>query len=214
MEMNIKNVAKALGISTKSAEALDALDGKSDKQVKQSIYDEAARLLNMARTSKGDRSIFGNVDFRVEVYNALENDINSIMGYVKPEPIQNTNCEITNDLPKERSIDLNNTNWKSIVLAFYPKLVETCNGEMFGQNGAIRMLQKALCTDAKGNVDHEKLNNLIMSNSLPNKIILPNEVNGVKVDKNLINSAMGDNTGILNREELLGASLQKLKNEE
>lgn len=88
MGLNIENVAKALGISKKSAEALDALDGKSDKQVKQSIYDEAAKLLNAARTSKGDRSVFANAEFKEEVYNALEDDLTKIMGFVKEDSKQ------------------------------------------------------------------------------------------------------------------------------
>lgn len=94
MGMNIENVAKALGISKKSAEALDALDGKSDKQVKQSIYDEAAKLLNAARASNGDRSVFANTEFKEEVYNALEDDLTKIMGFVRTE-------ESANNIPKE-----------------------------------------------------------------------------------------------------------------
>lgn len=190
MGMNIENVAKALGISKKSAEALDALDGKSDKQVKQSIYDETAKLLNTVRTSKGDRSVFANTEFKEEVYNALEDDLTKIMGFVKSEntkPEENE-CKISttkeeNNVTHKR-IEHPNVGWAEMVKAYYPDLIKKCDGELYGENGAIRAFQKALCTDENGNIDNEKLKQLMLSSDIPKEIKLPEKIDGAARENN------------------------------
>lgn len=187
MGMNIENVAKALGISKKSAEALDALDGKSDKQVKQSIYDEAAKLLNTARTSKGDSSVFANTEFKEEVYNALEDDLTKIMGFVKSNKTNSNEkeeCEVStikeeNNITHKRK-EHPNVGWAEMIEAYYPDLVENCGGKLYGENGAIRALQKALCTNKNGEVDNEELKLLIMANDIPEEIKLPQNINGIE----------------------------------
>lgn len=185
MEMNIENVIKTLGISQKSAEALDALDGSADKQVQQSIYNEAAQLLNTARNSKGDKSVFTNTEFKGEVYDALKDDIASIMGLEKTNTDENkiSTTKEENSVTHKRS-EHPNVGWVEMVKAYYPDLVEKCEGKMFGPNGAVRAFQKALCTDENGEIDNDKLKLLMMSRDIPNEIKLPENINGVERKNN------------------------------
>ena len=77
--------------------------------------------------------------------------------------------------------------WKGIVEAHYPDLVEKCGGKMYGEGGAIRTLQKALCTDiTTGVLDEEKLRKTITSTDLPKTMFLPKEIGEIKVQENEI----------------------------
>lgn len=70
-----------------------------------------------------------------------------------------------------------NVGWKEIVNAYYPTLAkDCCNGQLYGPNGAIRALQKALCTDENGNLDNAKLSNMIHEKDVPLEIKLPLKV--------------------------------------
>lgn len=79
---------------------------------------------------------------------------------------------------------------------------------MFGPGGAIRVLQKAMATDKTGNLDENKLNNIMKSDSIPKQMVLPEVVNGISVNKELVNQASGDRNGILSREEILATVSQ------
>ena len=185
MGMNLENVAKALGISKKAAKALDILDGQSDKKIEQSIYDQAADLLHIARRSNGDASVFDNIDFRVDVFNALEDDLTQIMGLVKSSTKNSDDNECKPDVKKEKEIIYKKSEnpgvgWVEMVKTYYPDLVERCGGKMYGNDGAVRALQKALCTNQDGKVDNEKLKLLITSVDMPEEIELPKNINGVE----------------------------------
>ena len=72
--------------------------------------------------------------------------------------------------------------WKGIVEAYYPDLVEQCGGKMYGPDGAIRTLQKAMCTDiATGELDEEKLRQTYTSKDLPKTMFLPKEIGDIKI---------------------------------
>lgn len=66
--------------------------------------------------------------------------------------------------------------WAGLVEAYYPGLVEACNGKMYGKDGAIRALQTALATDKEGNLDTEKLQKLYTATDLPKEIKMPTKV--------------------------------------
>lgn len=67
------------------------------------------------------------------------------------------------------------TSWAEIVKNYYPELVEACNGELYGKDGAIRKLKLELskCEDI----------DLVNSSDIPRKLNLPSEIAGVKINK-------------------------------
>ena len=69
--------------------------------------------------------------------------------------------------------------WAQMVTAYYPGLVEACGGKMYGNDGAIRALQKALCTDENGVLDQAKLKALYTATDVPKEIKIPTKVNGI-----------------------------------
>ena len=66
--------------------------------------------------------------------------------------------------------------WKGIVEAYYPELAAQ---GLYGKDGAIKKLQRALCTK-DGVFDKNLFNELIQKTDLPKEILLPSEVDGVK----------------------------------
>ena len=66
--------------------------------------------------------------------------------------------------------------WAGIVQAYYPGLVEQCDGKLYGEDGAIRKLKKALskCEDI----------DLINASDIPRTLNLPLELEGVKINQN------------------------------
>jgi len=69
--------------------------------------------------------------------------------------------------------------WKELVKAYYPGLVEKCGG-LWGKNGAIKALQRALCTDESGKFDQAEFKKLIGEHNLRKEIKLPLKVNGIQ----------------------------------
>lgn len=70
------------------------------------------------------------------------------------------------------------TSWAEIVKNYYPELVESCNGQLYGKDGAIRKLKLELskCEDI----------DLVNSSDIPRKLNLPSEIDGVKINKDAI----------------------------
>lgn len=64
--------------------------------------------------------------------------------------------------------------WSGIVQAYYPDLVEKCNGQLYGKDGAIRKLKEALQKDS--DID------LINASDIPRTLNLPLEIDGAKIN--------------------------------
>ena len=97
--------------------------------------------------------------------------------------INNKHIETTESI-LEYKVQAHDT-WRGIVNAFYPLLVESNNGKVFGEDGAIRALKKALCTDEDGNLNKTMYEELLNSKSLPKTLKLPPAINDCpRVDSN------------------------------
>ena len=72
-------------------------------------------------------------------------------------------------------ISTGGASWAEIVNSYYPELVDACNGELYGKDGAIRKLKLELskCEDI----------DLVNSSDIPRKLNLPSEIAGVKINK-------------------------------
>lgn len=68
--------------------------------------------------------------------------------------------------------------WAGLVTAYYPELVEKYG--LYGKDGAIKRLQRELCTDENGVYNAELFKDLISRTNLPEKIKMPYEIDGVK----------------------------------
>ena len=99
--------------------------------------------------------------------------------------------------------------WAGIVTAYYPELVDKLG--LYGKNGAIKRLQKELCTDENGVYNAELFKDLISRTNLPEKIKLPSEIDGVKRQSNDVKAAtaeeLGEGTGkggmkVIGRDEI------------
>ena len=66
--------------------------------------------------------------------------------------------------------------WKELVRAFYPCLEDDYG--MFGKDGAIRRLKKALSYDDNGNFNQQTYNALLRGGDLPKTMRLPKEIDG------------------------------------
>ena len=78
--------------------------------------------------------------------------------------------------------------WKGIVEAYYPGLIDKCGG-LWGKNGAIKALQRELCTDENGNFDRVKYNKLLEATDLPKEMKMPLHVNGIQRQINGVKAA-------------------------
>lgn len=65
--------------------------------------------------------------------------------------------------------------WAGIIKTYYPDLVEKCNGKMYGNNGAIRVLKNAI-KECSG-ID------LVNETDIPNILNLPLKLDGIDVKK-------------------------------
>lgn len=81
--------------------------------------------------------------------------------------------------------------WKGIVEAYYPDLVKSCGG-LYGKDGAIKRLQRELCTDKNGVFDSKKFKDLISRNNLPEKIKLPSVIDDAKRQTNKVEAATAE----------------------
>ena len=68
--------------------------------------------------------------------------------------------------------------WAGLVTAYYPELVEKYG--LYGKDGAIKRLQRELCTDENGVYNAELFKDLISRTNLPEKIKMPYEIAGFK----------------------------------
>ncbi len=68
--------------------------------------------------------------------------------------------------------------WAGLVTAYYPELVEKYG--LYGKDGAIKRLQRELCTDENGVFKADLFKDLISRTNLPEKIKMPYEIDGVK----------------------------------
>lgn len=68
--------------------------------------------------------------------------------------------------------------WAGLVTAYYPELVEKYG--LYGKDGAIKRLQRELCTDKNGVYNAELFKDLISRTNLPEKIKMPYEIAGFK----------------------------------
>lgn len=97
--------------------------------------------------------------------------------------------EITEDTPMEDKIkDITyihhrkgGDSWAGIVTAYYPELVAEFG--IWGKDGAIKRLQRALATDENGVYNAETFRAIITATDLPKEIKLPSKIDGkVRVD--------------------------------
>lgn len=120
------------------------------------------------------------------VLNCLELKGGALMSV---EPVDNCNVNVT-DLStpeKEEIIDMTKIHnrqagdtWKGLVEAYYPDLVTKCNGELYGKNGAIRALKKALSVNEDGSFNADFYKKLLVTGNIPELIKLPLDINGAK----------------------------------
>ena len=66
--------------------------------------------------------------------------------------------------------------WKGIVTAYYPELVEAYG--LYGKDGAIKRLQRALAVDENGVYDNAIFRAIINATDLPKEILLPSKIDG------------------------------------
>lgn len=127
-------------------------------------------LLTTALVSGGIGYLLGN----------LSNDDDKDMGLVvekgnKPLP----EATMTKDTIKNyHTMTTGGRTWSGIVQAYYPDLVEKCNGQLYGKDGAIRKLKEAL--QKNSDVD------LINSSDIPKTLNLPLEIDGTKINNKAV----------------------------
>ena len=92
--------------------------------------------------------------------------------------------EITEDTPMEdKTEDITfihhrkgGDSWAGIVTAYYPELVQEYG--LYGKDGAIKRLQRALATDENGEYNAETFSKIINATDLPKEMKLPSKING------------------------------------
>ena len=84
--------------------------------------------------------------------------------------------------------------WKGIVEAYYPGLADKLGG-LWGKDGAIKRLQRELCTDENGVFNAELFKDLISRTNLPEKIKLPSEIDGIKRQDGKVEKATAEELG-------------------
>lgn len=96
----------------------------------------------------------------------------------KEQPkVQKPVAEVTENTEKDyHTIKTGGMSWAGIVQAYYPELVEKCDGQLYGKDGAIRKLKEAL-SKCEG-ID------LINASDIPRTLNLPLELEGVKINQN------------------------------
>lgn len=92
--------------------------------------------------------------------------------------------EITENTPmKDKTEDITYTHhrkggdsWAGIVTAYYPELVQEYG--LYGKDGAIKRLQRALATDENGEYNAETFSKIINATDLPKEMKLPSKIDG------------------------------------
>lgn len=103
---------------------------------------------------------------------------------VEEEPVAETPCEetycaaIVSDETKIHNTTYGDT-WEGLVKAYYPNLIQACNGKIYGKDGAIRALKRALSLNNDGTLNKETYKKLLEGGDLPKTIKLPSQINGV-----------------------------------
>lgn len=97
------------------------------------------------------------------------------------EPVQNNMPVATIKESKEDAflpIATAGTSWAEIVNTYYPELVEACQGQLYGKDGAIRKLKLELskCDDI----------DLVNSSDIPRRLNLPLEIAGIRINKDAV----------------------------
>ena len=95
----------------------------------------------------------------------------------KPKNNQAVKIEKRTELKKNyHTINTGGMTWADIVKAYYPKVVENCNGQLYGKDGAIRKLKSQLSECCAGD--------LINATDIPKTLNLPLELDGIKINDN------------------------------
>ena len=113
-------------------------------------------------------------EYTVQEPEAVEEDV--------PEEV--CAVEIKEDTPKEyETKDITyihhrkgGDSWAGIVTAYYPELAEEFG--MWGKDGAIKRLQRALATDENGVYNAETFRAIITATDLPKEMKLPSQIDG------------------------------------
>lgn len=148
-------------ISVELFKAIAAAEGDKEKVDTKKEKDALAKLLA------------NNNDSQEEADNILK-ALGLELNFEKAD--NNTKTHIRKDNP--------NVGWKELVEAYYPDLIKACDGQMYGEKGAIRAFQKELCKDENGNLDEDKLKQIIRAADLPAEIKLPDNINGAERQNN------------------------------
>lgn len=96
--------------------------------------------------------------------------------------------------------------WAGLVKAYYPELIDKCGG-LYGKNGAIKRLQRELCTDENGVFNPSLFKDLISRSNLPAKIKLPSKIDDVERKDGKVKPATAEE---LNRGKGTGKSGMKM----
>ena len=102
----------------------------------------------------------------------------------EPEPEKKCKADMTYhsvEISQKYNVEFGDT-WAEIVTAFYPCLVQEYG--LWGNGGAIKRLQRALCTDENGKFDKDKFNKLVTGSNLPRELILPAKIEDCVRDDN------------------------------
>lgn len=117
-------------------------------------------------------------------------------GEVEPpaeEPEEVCAVEITEETPNEEKTEdityihhrKGGDSWAGIVTAYYPALVEQYG--LWGKDGAIKRLQKALACDENGTYNAETFRAIITATDLPKEMKLPSQIEGhTRVDGTVV----------------------------
>ena len=147
---------------------------------------------NVLREHGGFGSTINPDECKTIKYYDVENTYNRIKPPVKP--IEKVPCVDCDDINGEE-VEKTNTyipphawdrkggeRWEAIVRAKYPCLVEDCHGDIYGPEGAIKIMQRALCTDRNGVFDRAAFRKLI-TEDIPAHIDFPDEIEYIYKNK-------------------------------
>lgn len=81
--------------------------------------------------------------------------------------------------------------WAGIVKAYYPELA----GNLYGKNGAIAALKKALAYEQDGTFNKEKYQRLLTDKNLPEKMLLPDVLMGINFTDGKVKPATAKELG-------------------
>ena len=138
---------------------------------KKELIGELQRMLGEEEPDPVDPKL-PKIDFEVP-----DLEIPTIDGLVPPEECSAIVSRKTIETSLEYTVEYGDT-WGAIVNAFYPELVASCKGRLYGKNGAVNYLKKALSTNPDGSFNGDTYRKLLEGGNLPKTLILPGEING------------------------------------